>query len=75
VKIEDIGLNRAYRGGKNNDIRIVINWGADESFVVFGRHHKQLPLGGFVRTSCISTANFAKWATSEVPVDGSGRPI
>lgn len=64
MKPEQIKIGRTYIGGKHNDRRTVVKWGADERHVCWAPSHERLPLGGFVRTRCTTTAGFARWAVS-----------
>ena len=64
MRQEDIEPGRAYIGGKQNESRTVVSWGASRDWVSWAATREQLPLGGFVRTKCTSRASFAKWAKS-----------
>ncbi len=64
MKPEDIFLGQTYRGGKHNELRTVVGWGASLDYVCYGLTRERLPLGGFVKTKCVSRKAFAKWATA-----------
>ena len=63
MEVADVLLGQTYRGGKRDELRTVVRWGASKDYVCYGLTRERLPLGGFVNTKCISTRAFAKWAT------------
>ncbi|NTF72767.1 hypothetical protein [Rhizobium rhizogenes] len=65
MRSEEIEPKKTYIGGRNDERRTIVGWGASEAYVVWGRTSERLPLGGFVNTKCTSRASFAKWAKAE----------
>ena len=67
MKADEIKLRSVYAGGKNGDRRYVIQYGRDESMLIWGHPRNRLVHGGYAGpTFCTSRAAFAKWATNEV---------
>lgn len=64
LAVADIVIGGTYSGGKNGDLRTAVRWGSSEAWLCWAPTRERLPLGGFVRTRCTSTAYFAKWATA-----------
>lgn len=65
MHINEIEPKKTYIGGKNDERRTVVGWGASDIYVIWGRTSERLPLGGFVKTRCTTRASFAKWAKAE----------
>lgn len=67
MNVNDIEPGKTYRGGQNGDLRHVIKWGADETYVVWSLERNRLPLGGFVDgRRCTTRVAFARWAIERV---------
>lgn len=62
MKPEEIKPGGIYIGGKNDEVRAVVEFGASERWVLWAPERERLPLGGFVRTRTTERKSFAKWA-------------
>lgn len=68
----EIEIGRTYIGGKNDELRTVVQWGSTREYVCWAQTRKRLPLGGSMSTTCTSTASFAKWAKRPHPQKEEG---